>query len=370
MRATRNTRYTASGVSAAGKRMNGKRKGTVRIAAVISAVLIALAFLLFSGGNGGDAPQQTSGTDVVYETIDPLVDASGEEREETTAGQKLILAQELPVIYGVEIEEVYTEQTPEASGQAAPSADIYFDVLPEQIKLDILRFSSEDAAPFYVGASGPQILIYHTHTLEAYRQIPSKEYVEAGAWRTEDFANSVVAVGEALAGELREYGFGVLHDTTNHEPPKLSTSYTRSLETMQQYANDYTTLSLYIDVHRDAYGDIESGSKDIVTINGEECARVMFVVGTGEGKTSSGFGEKPNYESNYKLAHALTGELESMAKGFTRPIRVKSGRYNQHVSDMCLLIEVGHNANALVQAKNTAKYVALALSRIISPAAS
>jgi len=32
---------------------------------------------------------------------------------------------------------------------------------------------------------------------------------------------------------------------------------------------------------------------------------------------------------------------------------------------MCLLIEVGHNANSLEQALNTAKYVALALSRVL-----
>ena len=57
--------------------------------------------------------------------------------------------------------------------------------------------------------------------------------------------------------------------------------------------------------------------------------------------------------------------MERIKEGFTRPIRVKSGRYNQHVSDMCLLIEVGHNANTLDQALNTAKYVALALSRVI-----
>lgn len=88
---------------------------------------------------------------------------------------------------------------------------------------------------------------------------------------------------------------------------------------------------------------------------------MMFVVGTGEK-----YDVKPNYESNYKLALAVTNELENICKGITRPIRVKTGRYNQQVSDMCLLIEVGHNANSLEQAKNAAKYAALALSRVIA----
>jgi stage II sporulation protein P len=134
---------------------------------------------------------------------------------------------------------------------------------------------------------------------------------------------------------------------------------------MEEYAKEYPTISMFIDVHRDAYGDVESGKKDYVVVNGEECARVMFVVGTGEGKTGEGFDKKPNYESNYKLAQAITNQLEDMKKGFTRPIRVKTGRYNQHVSDMCLLIEVGHNANSLEQALNTAKYIAIAISRIL-----
>ena len=61
----------------------------------------------------------------------------------------------------------------------------------------------------------------------------------------------------------------------------------------------------------------------------------------------------------------FTNEMEKIKKGFTRPIRIKTGRYNQQVSDMCLLIEMGHNANTLQQAKNAAKYVALALSRVL-----
>jgi stage II sporulation protein P len=211
-----------------------------------------------------------------------------------------------------------------------------------------------------VGVSGPQILVYHTHTTEAYRQTTDDEYVAAGAWRTRDETHSVVAVGNVLDQELERYGFTVLHDTTNHEPPKLDTSYERSLVTMEDYQKKYPTIKVFIDLHRDAYNDVDAGKKDFVTVNGEECARVMCVVGTGKK-----YSVKPNYESNYKLALAFTNEMENIQKGFTRPIRVKTGRYNQQVSDMCLLIEIGHNANTLQQAKNAAKYVALALSRVL-----
>lgn len=292
---------------------------------------------------------------IVFKTVSPLIDASGEDSifDSSIINPVFIISQELPVIHGIDIEEVLRpEEVPIEEG------DVYFDLLPDKIKMEIIEYTTDEPQDFYVGAKGPQILIYHTHTQEAYRQIYGEEYVEAGAFRTAEHSQSVVAVGDILKDELEEYGYTVLHDTTNHEPPKLSTSYERSLVTMEDYAERYPSISVFIDLHRDASSD----ESDFVTINGEECCRVMFVVGTGEK-----YSDKPNYESNYKLALAVTNELENIKEGFTRPIRVRTGRYNQQVSDMCLLIEIGHNANTLEQAKNAAKYVALALSRVLKP---
>lgn len=47
-----------------------------------------------------------------------------------------------------------------------------------------------------------------------------------------------------------------------------------------------------------------------------------------------------------------------------RNIRVKTGRYNQHISDQCLLVEVGHNANTLEQALNAVEYLAEAIAQV------
>lgn len=264
---------------------------------------------------------------------------------------KLILSQEIPVIYGVDLEQVNPDEDNDFN------ADIYFDVLPEDIKTEIIKFSSEPKN-FYVGLEGPQILIYHTHTEEAYRQINGDEYAEAGKNYTKDFKYSVAAVGEVLKNELEKHGFKVMHDITDHMRKGLSTAYSKSLITMESYAKKYPAINVYIDLHRDS----GKNPKDCVTIKGEQCAKVMFVVGT-----SKKPGEKKKFESNYKLALAVTNELESIRKGFTRPIRIQnsSKHYNQTVSDMCLLVEVGHNANSLKQAENTAGYIALALSRVI-----
>lgn len=327
-------------------------------AALATGIALCLALtVMFVARLGGQRKSIAAAGSALPDTA--LVDASGEEGifKQSLIDPRLILAQEMPVIYGVDVEEISLEDSVPPEN---PEADIYFDVLPDDIKMEFLGFANDAPREFRVGVVGPQVLIYHTHTTEAYRPTSDDEYVAAGSWRTKDHAHSVVAVGEVLDQELQRYGFKVMHDTTNHEPPKLDTSYERSLVTMQDYHKEYPTIKVFIDLHRDAYKNVEVGKKDFVMVNGEECARVMCVVGTGEK-----YSVKPNYESNYKLALAFTNEMEKIKKGFTRPIRIKTGRYNQQVSDMCLLIEMGHNANTLQQAKNAAKYVALALSRVL-----
>ena len=219
--------------------------------------------------------------------------------------------------------------------------------------------------PQAVSATGIEILIYHTHATEAYSQIEGSEYEESGEWRTEDEAHNVIAVGSLLAEELIRQGFTVYHDKTNYESPKLSTAYSRSLIGMEAYSKKHPNLRYFIDLHRDAYGSGESGQKDYVLIDGKPCARMMFVVGTGEGAVGGGFGKMPDYEENLSFAQEITAELRSINELFMRDVRVKTGRYNQHMSDRCLLLEAGHNQNTLEQVKNSIPYLARAIAGAI-----
>lgn len=207
----------------------------------------------------------------------------------------------------------------------------------------------------------PTVLIYHTHTTEAYLQTEQNRYQESSRWRTYDNTKNIVAVGEALKKTLeRDYGFTVLHDTTDHEPPKLATAYERSLKTMEAYHRKYPSIVLFIDLHRDAYQDTDVPA-DYVTIDGTETARMMCVIGKGEKYT-----EKPFFETNYALAERMTSYLQSIHPKLARPIRVKTGRYNQHVSANCILVEVGHNANTLEQALAAMPYLAESIAYAFS----
>ena len=219
---------------------------------------------------------------------------------------------------------------------------------------------TETNTPFLISGN-PNTLIYHTHSHEAYRMTSGYEYKESSDWRTLDNSKSIVAVGNVLKEEMEKLGFSVIHDETDHEPPKLSTAYERSEITMKKYLDENPGLSFFIDLHRDA-ADVETKSDDFVTIDGRECARIMFVVGKGEK-----YDEKPDFDKHMQIVRLIMDELEGICPGFTRPIHEKTGRYNQHIGDVCLLIEVGHNANTLEQAMNSMPYLALAISKVISP---
>lgn len=197
------------------------------------------------------------------------------------------------------------------------------------------------------------ILIYHTHTHEAYEQVASSPYVAIEAWRTTDQTHSVVRVGEALAKELRAKGFEVIHDTTDHELDDINNSYVRSLETLEGYDREF---DLCIDLHRDAYSQ---GLLDALeTQNGTRYAQVMFLIGQGNNYADA---KKPDYKSNLALAHDITRSMNNKIPNICRNVTVKDGRYNQHIGKNAVLIEVGHNLNTLDEALNSVPCLAEAI---------
>lgn len=250
-------------------------------------------------------------------------------------------------------------------------ADVDKDVSPEVV----IRLMGLTPVSSKVKLKGdePRILVYHTHDTEAYRPTPDSSYTPTGDCRTEDASKSVFAVGEELCRILREeYGIIAIHAEERHEKPLITSAYSRSLETMRRYKQMYPSIEMFIDLHRDGVADT-GFENDFVTVDGLECARMMFVVGTGKsGKSSQNapsedpdtVNDMPDFESNYALALRLTETLISYDPRFMRNVRVKSGKYNQQVSSRCLLVEVGHNANTLEQALNSMNYLAKAIASL------
>lgn len=210
-----------------------------------------------------------------------------------------------------------------------------------------------------------RVLIYHTHTFEAYEQDAENPYQETEQWRTADSAYNMVRVGEELSGLLRGLGFEVVHDVTAFEPPDLNSAYTRSLEMLNRRLAEGEEYDLYIDLHRDAYVASQAGP-NTVSVGGREAAKLMLLVGKGEGVTGEGYDVKPDWEANLQIAQAITDSLNRQAQGLCRDVCVKSGRFNQHVAVGCLLIEAGNNHNTLEEVLSSMPYLADAIAECMS----
>ena len=210
-----------------------------------------------------------------------------------------------------------------------------------------------------VSVSRPQktqkrVYVYHTHTYEAYEMDAENRYTPTETWRTADHDYNVVRVGAELADRLRDAGIFVTHDTTDYEPPRLSTAYSRSLEGLQKAAAE--GYDLYIDLHRDSYS--KGNGPNVITVEGKNAARLLILIGQG---TGSNLDEKPDWEANEKAAQRISDYLNQRADGLCRGVSLKSGRYNQQAATPSMLIEVGNNQNTLPEALNAMEPLARAI---------
>jgi stage II sporulation protein P len=201
----------------------------------------------------------------------------------------------------------------------------------------------------------PEILIYHSHTSEAYR-VSDNDASKTSS--TMDQTKNVCAVGDIIAEELeKNYGIAVIHDKTVHDKGDYNGAYKKSGVTLDKYLKEYKDFKLVIDLHRD---DVD---KSAVTtkINGENVARFMFVVTQ----------KNPKYAKQKKLIDSM---IVISNKLFPELLRSKAiytyewgmGYYNQNKSDNAMLIEVGSNNSTIEEAKNTGKYLARIIAEQIN----
>ena len=210
---------------------------------------------------------------------------------------------------------------------------------------------------------GPRVLLYHTHTWEAYEMTEDTKYTPTETWRTRDERYNMIRVGEELNRCLTELGFVVVHDQTAFEPPTLSSAYTRSLEMLERRQEDGERYDYILDIHRDAYSGAYNGANS-TQADGKSLAYVMMLVGKGTGATNSGFDERPDWPRNLDLAQRITDSMNALVDGVCRDVKIKTGRFNQHVSTGALLVEIGNNKNTLQEALDVCPVIAQALYQV------
>lgn len=196
--------------------------------------------------------------------------------------------------------------------------------------------------------SAPTVLILHSHGTESYEN--TENYEASGYYRTENAACNMVSVGAELAKILEAGGVSVIHDTAMHDAADYNNSYNAARKSIKKYLEKYPTISLVLDLHRDAARDSDGQQVKFTTkVNGETAARLMLVVGT-DSRLSH-----PKWPENMALAVKLHALLEKKYPGICRPISFRSQRFNQDLSTGALLIEVGAAGNTRQEALAAAR---------------
>lgn len=231
--------------------------------------------------------------------------------------------------------------------------------LPNNTLLEESRLAPD----FKIEKNGePQVLIMHTHATESYEPYERDFYDSSFNSRTTDPNMNMAAVGDAIAEQLEAAGIAVLHDTTMHDYPSYNDSYDRSRETVQKILEEYPSIKIVLDIHRDAI-ERESGERiaPVAEIDGRNAAQVMIISGCDDGTMGM-----PNYLKNFRFASLLQQQLESDYQGLTRPILFDYRKYNQDLTTGSILIEVGGHANSVDQAVYSGKLIGKSLAKCLT----
>lgn len=209
----------------------------------------------------------------------------------------------------------------------------------------------------------PQVLIVHTHTTEAYMAYDAGYYNASDPSRTKDNSQNVVAVGEAIATQLRAAGIGVIHDTTIHDSPKYTGAYDRSAATIQKNLEKYPSIKVVLDIHRDAINQSANNKlKPTAVINGRKAAQMMIIASA----NNSASQPHPNWQENVRLALRLQSSLHTQYEGIVRPLYMVNSRYNQHLTKGSLLVEVGSEANTVEEACYSGQILGKTLAQVLN----
>lgn len=224
----------------------------------------------------------------------------------------------------------------------------------DESELNGEKFLKEDLS-IRKSDTGPQILIYHTHSTEAYiDSVPG------------DPSTSIVGVGEVLAQILeKEYGYQVLHHTGQYDVESRDYAYSNALPALEQLLKDNPGIQVVIDLHRDAISD---DTKLVTEIDGVKMARFMFFNGLSRVNDVGEIAYLPNpyLQDNLAFSFQMQISSETYYPGLARKIYLKGYRYNMHLEPRSLLIELGAQNNTVQEAVNACVPIARILNEVLS----
>lgn len=234
--------------------------------------------------------------------------------------------------------------------------------IPEKVySPDIRSLLERDSDLIIRDKSKPSVLIYHSHTTEAYSLLDTGYYISSDA-RSKDSSRNVVRVGDELVKALEQAGFSVIHDKKIHDE-NYTASYDNSRETVEEYLEKYPSIEVTIDLHRD---DITYSNKTKVkptaNIKGKKAARMMIIAGCEYGLVKN----FPDWEYNLRFDLQVQKRVNEMYKGVMRPILFSQRKYNMYETHNSFLLEIGTDANTLEEACYSARLFGNALGKLMN----
>lgn len=206
-------------------------------------------------------------------------------------------------------------------------------------------------------AQGPKVLIFHTHSQEAF--------VDSVA---SDSSTTIVGIGAYLAEKLNEKGIETLHHVGVYDliDGKLdrSKAYELSEIGVREILNQYPSIEVVIDLHRDG---VREDMHLVTDINGKQTARIMFFNGLSRTKTNGDISYlyNPYIQDNLAFSFQMQLASESMYPGLARKIYLKGYRYSLHMMPKSLLIEAGAQTNTVAEMKNAMDLLAEILNQVL-----
>ena len=202
---------------------------------------------------------------------------------------------------------------------------------------------------------GPQILIYHTHSQEGYKD--SKE---------KDPKTSVVGVGDYLTELLEKKGFTVLHHKGEYDVGDRDHAYSNAAPAIEKILKKNPSIQVVIDLHRDG---VKESTHLVTEQNGKKMAKIMFFNGLSR---TTATGDIPYLKNPYiadNLAFSFQMQLAAAEyyPDLTRKIYLKGYRFNMHFCPKSMLVEVGAQTNTFQEAKNSMEPLADLLEKVLKP---
>jgi stage II sporulation protein P len=209
--------------------------------------------------------------------------------------------------------------------------------------------------------SEPTILVYHSHTTESYALLDSGYYISSDM-RSSDNDKNMVRVGDELVRYLEKAGFNVIHDTEIHDTD-YNSSYDSSREVVEKYLEEYPSIEVTIDVHRDDITyENKTKVKPTVEINGKKAARMMIISGCEYNRVKN----FPDWEYNLRFDLAVQNKVNELYSGLMRPILFSERKYNMYETHNSFLLEIGTDANTLDEACYSARLFGKALGELLN----